>query len=243
MAALCFLSACTPAPEPRLSGAATAPAAEAPAGAAPMPGPARGRQMAAVRENQACEGCHEDVAREWRGSLHQRADLEPAYRRAFAIEPMPFCRSCHAPEATPTEPEGEEVAALGVGCVTCHVTSGAGVHAAPWAGAGAPPAAPHAVIRDARFAGADACASCHEFAFPTARGRRLADLMQSTVTEHRASKAAAQPCVGCHMPGAPGRRSHAFVGSRDAGFVRSAVRVEAARLSPTRVAISIAPTA
>ena len=267
-AALWLLGACAPAPEtPRLSSAApageaaaTAPEAEDPAGGAPMPGPARGRQMAAVRDNQACEGCHEDVAREWRGSLHQRADLEPAYRRAFAIEPMPFCRSCHAPEATPTEPEGEEVAALGVGCVTCHVTRGAGVLAAPWAGAGAPPAAPHAVIRDARFAGADACASCHEFAFPMARGRQLADLMQSTVTEHRASTAAAEPCAGCHMPregggeaGLPGgdvargaaapRRSHAFVGSRDAGFVRSAVRVEAARVSPTRVAISIAPTA
>jgi hypothetical protein len=155
--------------------------------------------------------------------------------------------------------------------VTCHVTTDDGVLAAPSPGGAPPSAAPHPLIRDERFARADACASCHEFAFPAARGRRPEDLMQSTVTEHRASRAAAEPCAGCHMPavarelsggardrGVPtlsgegatpspapalpaGGRSHAFNGSRDADFVRSAVRVAAARISPTRVAISLAP--
>ncbi|WP_438035575.1 multiheme c-type cytochrome [Sorangium sp. So ce204] len=251
--------ACAAAPDApaRPAGDVEAPAGGALPGAAeaarvPMPGPARARLGAAVIANRACEGCHEEVAREWRASLHHRANTEPAYRRAFAIEPMPFCRACHAPEARPEEPEPEALGALGVGCVTCHVTTDgegelagqavAPVLAAPWAGRGAPPAAPHAVIRDARFGGADACAACHEFAFPTARGRSAAELMQSTVIEHRASPAADQPCAACHMPRGPGgRRGHGFAGSRDEALVRSAVAVTARRLSATRVAVTLAP--
>ena len=59
----------------------------------PMPGPARRRLLAAVAENAACESCHDEEAKEWRGSYHQRANVDPAYRRAFAIEPSPFCLS------------------------------------------------------------------------------------------------------------------------------------------------------
>ncbi|WP_438020920.1 multiheme c-type cytochrome [Sorangium sp. So ce315] len=247
--------ACAAAPDrPDRAGAPPASQAAAAAGAAQpprpaMPTPARGRLDAAVAANRACEGCHDEAAREWRASLHRSANTEPAYRRAFAIEPMPFCRGCHAPEAVPVEPEPEAVGALGVGCVTCHVTAAssadasAGVLAAPWTRPGPPPAAPHPVVRDARFAGAAACASCHEFSFPTARGgRRPEDLMQSTLTEHRRSPAADRPCADCHMPaGAAGRRSHAFVGSRDPAFVRSAVSVSARRTSAAAVEITLAP--
>lgn len=223
-------------------------AAEAPAR---MPTPARARRDAAVAANQACEGCHEEVAREWRASLHRAANTEPAYRRAFAIEPMPFCRSCHAPEASSTEPEAEAVGALGIGCVTCHVTANdtlpgpgaAPVLAAPWTRPGSPPAAPHGVIRDARFARADACAACHEFAFPTARGLSAAEMMQLTITEHRASPAADRSCADCHMlaSGDGRRRSHEFPGSRDEALVRSAVAVEARRVSATRIAVTLSP--
>lgn len=104
-------------------------------------GPARARNQEAVIAQHACEACHLAEAAEWRVSLHHTADVEPSYRRAFAIEPLPFCRGCHAPEASPEEPETEAVAALGVGCVTCHVTNGA-VLAAPWTGASVPPPAP-----------------------------------------------------------------------------------------------------
>jgi hypothetical protein len=88
----------------------------------PMPGPARRRLAAAVKENAACEACHDDVAKEWRGSYHQRANIDPAYRRAFAAEPSAFCSSCHAPEADPLKEPPTAVSALGVACVTCHVT-------------------------------------------------------------------------------------------------------------------------
>jgi hypothetical protein len=202
-----------------------------------MPRPARARRGAAVEENGACEGCHREIAEEWRASLHHRADVEPSYRRAFAIEPMAFCRGCHAPEAIPDQQESEAEVALGVGCVTCHVTAKGQILAAP----GPARPAPHAVVREARFASAAACASCHEFAFPTARGRAPAELMQATVTEHRGSPASARACAACHMPrAASGRKSHAFLASRDPETLRRAVEVQAERTSPTAVRLTLA---
>ena len=217
----------------------------APTGAATppldMPGPARAREEQAVTANAACEACHPAEAAEWRRSLHRTADLEPSYRRAFAVEPLPFCRGCHAPEADPDAPESEAVAALGVGCVTCHVTNG-DVLAAPWTGPGAPPPAPHPVARDARFATDAACARCHEFGFPGTLGRDPGEKMQWTVTEHARSGAAATACAGCHMPRhAAGRRSHTFAASRDPAVLAAAVHIEARRVDAGRVSVVLSP--
>ncbi len=74
-----------------------------------------------VAMNQRCESCHETIASEWRGSLHQRAHVDLSYQLQFAMEPFPFCTGCHAPEANPTKAVPPELSALGVGCVTCHV--------------------------------------------------------------------------------------------------------------------------
>src|SRR6185436_5578534 len=103
-----------------------------------MPGPFTLARAAllhgeAPARNAACEGCHADVAAEHRGSLHQRSQEDPAYQRAFSREPRPFCQRCHAPEADPLSPVPPELAALGTGCVTCHLTGDAGVLAAPLA--------------------------------------------------------------------------------------------------------------
>lgn len=65
------------------------------------PGPGHARLEAAVVANRACETCHADVAAEWSGSLHHRAGIEPAYLRSFAVEPLPFCRSCHVLKGQP----------------------------------------------------------------------------------------------------------------------------------------------
>ena len=204
-----------------------------------MPGPARARESAAVRENAACERCHEDVAKSWRTSLHRQSNTNAAYQRSFALEPMPFCRSCHAPEAEPSREESAEVSELGVGCVTCHVTTAGEVLAAPGSSKAH---SPHGIVRDARFAEPAACARCHEFAFPGRVPRSEADLMQSTVSEHRTSAAATIACAGCHMPrDASGKKSHAFVSSRDVSFVKRAVSVSAERSAPTRVKILLAP--
>lgn len=227
-------------------GCAAAPAAppESPERRTGMPTPGRGRLEAAVVSNAECEHCHASEAREWRASLHARANEEPTYRRAFELEPLPFCRRCHAPEAVPTEQESAAVSALGVGCVTCHVT-GDGVLAAPRDDAHAV-RAPHAITRDPRFGGVQACASCHEFSFPTAPPRhppRDAELMQSTVREHAASPANERSCADCHMPrGSGGRRSHAFAASRVPAIVQSAATVEARRTGPSRVQVTVSPT-
>jgi hypothetical protein len=100
-------------------------------------------------------------------------------------------------------------------------------------------------VREAAFAGAGACASCHEFSFPDPERRVRRELMQSTASEHRASPFAHTACAGCHMPrvaDAPGRahRSHRFAASRDAAFLRSAARVTATRLADGVVEVRIA---
>jgi hypothetical protein len=203
---------------------------------ASMPGPMQRRGESAVAINATCEACHADAAREWSASLHRRANVEPAYQRAFAIEPMPFCRSCHAPEAEPHEVPSEAVSALGVGCVTCHLTGDA-VLAAPRADARE---APHPVLRSPSFGAPDACASCHQFRFPGRAGNDPDDFMQTTIFEHRASQARDRSCADCHMPvDAAGRRSHAFTSSRDPDRVRAAVRVLATRTTASTVSVRL----
>lgn len=207
-----------------------------------MPGPDRGRLSAAVKENAECERCHGDVAAEWSASLHHSADTEPAYRVSFDIEPLPFCRSCHAPEAIADEEEPADVRDLGVGCVTCHVTAPGTVLAAPRDPAIPSRQSPHRVVRDTRFAGAGACAGCHEFAFPGREVRAREDLMQGTIAEHAESPARDRACAECHMPSAGGRRkNHRFTMSRDADSVRKAVHITAQRVDATHVRVSLTP--
>jgi Cytochrome c554 and c-prime len=204
-----------------------------------MPRPARARGEVAARINAECERCHLAEAQQWRGSLHQRANVEPAYRRAFQLEPQPFCRSCHAPEADPMAAASETLSHLGVGCVSCHLEGDAVLATATPRSA---ERAPHALLREPRFGRADACAGCHEFPFPTARSRNDGDMMQTTVREHARSAEAGRSCAACHMPPDDrGRPSHAFVASRDPAQVRSAVDVAAVRIDAQRVRVTLTP--
>jgi hypothetical protein len=208
-----------------------------------LPGPApRGRSADdALASNRACEGCHQEIATEWRASFHARSHTDAAYQRAFATEPLAFCQACHAPEADPNQPVPATAAQIGVGCVTCHVV-GAGVLAGSSVQQGQ--SAPHLVLRDARLTGSAACAGCHEFAFPDRSARSRPELMQATLTEHEKSRQSASACATCHMPttsqrGAP-HRSHAFAGGHDAELVQSAVAVTAER-SPSGARITLTP--
>ncbi|MDC0681786.1 multiheme c-type cytochrome [Sorangium atrum] len=198
-----------------------------------MPVPEPPRSLDPVAVNRDCERCHAEIAREWRGSKHQRAYVDAPFQAALAKEPLPFCRGCHAPEARSSRPPPPERAELGVACVTCHVVDGAPL-AAPAPGGedqGSPspasssspsspasPSVPHPVLRDPRFASAAACGGCHEFAFPDHAARRAPEPMQLTLTEHAASAYADVPCARCHMPlaghGPSAHRSHAFASSR-----------------------------
>jgi hypothetical protein len=222
---------------------ATAPAASAAAPAlAVMPGPApRGRNSeTASALNATCTGCHQEIAAEWRASFHARAQRDEAYQRAFALEPLPFCQGCHAPETDAFQSVPEAAADLGVGCVTCHVTD-EHVLATPNATNPTREAVPHALTRAPEFAGAGACAKCHEFAFPDVALRGQPELMQATASEHEHSDARGVACATCHMPsvgdGPTRHRSHAFPGGHDADFVKGALSVRAERCENDRVCL------
>jgi len=211
-----------------------------------MPAPApqhRSGDVAAV--NASCESCHTEIAAEWKSSLHRQAHTDPVYQRALAIEPLSFCQACHAPEADPKKPVPNAIGALGVGCVTCHLT-GNDVLAVPKIGATNSVTA-HGIVRDNRFATPAACGACHEFAFPDAGKRSKPELMQSTISEHAASKNSQSSCADCHMPfvpdniGSKKHRSHVFDASRNPTMVRQAVTIQVVRTGPTTAQVTLTP--
>lgn len=208
--------------------------------AGPLPRPNRRRLGAAVTLNATCEGCHRAEAAEWRRSRHRAAHTNAAYQRALAIEPSAFCRACHAPEADPRRPPPPAIGAMGIGCVTCHVIDDGAVLAAPSPRSGGEEIAPHRVRRSPAFGASGACAACHEFHFPAARGDDDGSLMQTTAREHARSKSADRSCADCHMPRVEGRRSHTFAEVRDPAWLGDHLRVTAARTAEDRLQITIA---
>ncbi len=169
-------------------------------------------------------------------SRHRLAHDNAEYQAALRREPKSarvFCTRCHAPEGV----GGAEH--VGVGCVTCHVPLGP-VLASPTRSAAGAPA--HPVLRLAEMQNGEACARCHEFAFPppNEKGR-----MQRTMTEHRVAAGMTLGCNGCHMPmvgkGSKRHRSHAFPGGHDAALVKSSLDVKASRSTAARVSIRLTP--
>lgn len=159
------------------------------------------------RENEDCARCHAEIAREWSASLHKSSFDDPLFLAAYAIEPLAFCRGCHAPEADAAREPSADARSVGVACTTCHEQGG---HIVGGTARDAD-ARGHAVVADARMSTTGACASCHEFDFPEVPGAP----MQSTVSEHASSTYASTSCQECHMPvrrDAAGRdyRAHDF---------------------------------
>ncbi|MFO0617290.1 MAG: multiheme c-type cytochrome [Polyangiaceae bacterium] len=201
-------------------------------GALPLPGPApRHREAAAAQKlNDGCVGCHAEIGAEWKASMHAAAYEDPVFKKAYAIEPLGFCRNCHAPEGDPDAGLSDEAAALGVGCVTCHVQNDeiVGAHGSPGK------EGVHPTTKDARLATADACAGCHEFDFPDQPGK----FMQGTIGEHARSKFAKTACADCHMAKSGAHLDHRFRVAGDAKTLRSAVKVRAARPAPDTVRLT-----
>ena len=252
----CFLAGCiredvvndgqaTSAPMPpavsavELAPVDVVPAADVPAApGVPMPRPYRKRLDAAVALNATCIACHADEAKQWQGSHHQQANVNPAYRKAFAIEPSPFCRGCHAPEADPRVDPPKAVSELGVGCVTCHVTEEGFVLAAASPGDAAA-RAPHPLRRSTAFSQTGGCSGCHEFRFPMGMGNDDGQFMQTTAREHLRSPAAGKACADCHMPRVEGRRSHAFAEVRDPVWLRNNLHVKAERAEDDTLRVTL----
>lgn len=200
-----------------------------------LPRAARSSAADPVEENRLCEGCHIEIAAEWRASQHRSSFTDPTFQKALAIEDTAFCRGCHAPEA-PGPDGSKEAQAIGVGCVTCHLAADV-VMAAPAPGISF---APHRADRSEVFATAAACAGCHEFAFDDEARREAPLPMQATVTEHAASEHATSACADCHMPRtASGHRSHDFASTRDPDAHRRAVAVRAERTGETSVRLHL----
>ena len=214
------------------SAASASPATAASAGSFRAPGGAD-----PVRANAECGACHVAIAAEHAASEHRTAFTDPAFQRALALEPFPFCRSCHATEADPAVPPSAPLAALGVSCAACH-----GDPRAPLA-AHASPSSPHAITVDATFATDAVCARCHQFLFPDGQRRTTPQLFQRTMNEHAASPFAATSCADCHLPKSNGHRSHALASSRDPRAIKAAVKIEARRATSGpagRVVITLA---
>jgi hypothetical protein len=177
-----------------------------------------------VAANASCEACHADIWAEWRGSQHAGSWDDPVFLAAYAIEPLAFCRSCHAPEA-PLEDTASPARHLGVGCITCHAPAGTTAGRAH-------------VSFEPRGADAEGCAGCHQFEFPEPQEAA----MQSTVEEHAASPERDQTCASCHMPRRSGERphlDHRFAVQGDEALLRSAVRAEARRDHARVIEVSV----
>lgn len=195
------------------------------------------RADADMLSDRACIECHPDEAAQWRGSPHQTSFVEWTFQAAIAREPRAYCRACHAPLSNGGGKVSDAAAEIGVGCTSCHVREG-NILASP--GTDGPEVAPHPVTRTAALSEVDACAGCHEFDFPDTLLRDRPLTMQRTIIEHAGSRFADVTCVGCHMPREEdGQRSHAFFASRDPDLVRAAVEVDAVRISPTVVQITL----
>jgi hypothetical protein len=195
--------------------------------------------------NEGCEGCHSAIAKEWRSSLHQQAWHDPVFQKALAIEPEPFCRGCHAPEADAAGEPPKAAQDIGVGCVTCHVQGEKIVGSRSLAGS----KEGHPVVGDARLGTTDACASCHQFDFPRVKGLP----MQSTLEEHASSSFANTSCQSCHMTAVDGasadsdkspgqkHRSHDFSVIADKSMIQKAATATAARSGGQKIVVTISP--
>lgn len=175
--------------------------------------------------------------------MHHRAWQNEYFVRAYAAEPLAFCRKCHAPGADPKAEPTEAAREAGVGCTTCHVVPAGivGVHAMAAKEGG------HEVLGDARIATTAACASCHEFAFPGPPGADVGR-MQDTLGEHARSAASTSTCQDCHMPrvrstGGGAHRGHDFRVQGDREAMAKAVVVEKAEIHEGELHLDLAPGA
>jgi len=172
-----------------------------------------------------CGGCHATQSAEWDESMHHASFSSPDFQASYREEPLPFCVGCHAPRKA--DLGMAEGAARGIDCASCHPHADEHDRAARVSHAAARDTAPHEV-RD--------CATCHELTSPGS-----GTFLQSTASEHRASRAHEIPCASCHMPEHErGKHDHRFRVSRDARFLSHAIALRDVRREPEGVVLTLA---
>jgi hypothetical protein len=161
---------------------------------------------------QGCAACHPQVADRWASGPHA---VGPTEALLEAARGRPACLSCHLPLASQHDTlyayEGGHLdrpvpqqntafqatlAIEGVTCAACHVRDGAVVVPTEAAAAAA---APHPMVFAERLATSEACAACHQLAWPGAD-----QPLYDTFGEWERSGFAQMgiTCQGCHMLGA-----------------------------------------
>ncbi len=194
-------------------------------------------------ESMSCARCHATIAREWAGSRHALAWIDPHYQAEIAKLRRPErCHGCHIPEPLHAGDFGQEPRARerrqhhGIDCRACH-DGPDGAVLGPW---GADTYA-HVSVRSESFTEEGAsrlCIACHATHIGPVIG-----IAKDFVATRQAERG--KSCVGCHMapvsrPTAadpdedepsPERagRSHALQTPRDPAFLRQAFALSATR--------------
>ncbi|MHC4838817.1 MAG: multiheme c-type cytochrome [Planctomycetota bacterium] len=176
-----------------------------------------------LRSASQCLDCHSGVAAEWDASQHRNAFLNPEVRKLSNDFQNQECIACHAPRPVLSFEPGERVLArqseraLGVDCLTCHLTPEGGVAASS---PNFDPEAPCRPQHVPRMASVDLCASCHN--------------QHGTVDQWRAAppELKRNNCNDCHMPvawreGGVKGRAHLFHGGHDLATLQAAVTLDA----------------
>ncbi|MSR75153.1 MAG: hypothetical protein EXS14_06775 [Planctomycetes bacterium] len=187
-----------------------------------------------------CTKCHEDVCKEWEGTLHAQSWTDPVFQAAIAelADKGESCAPCHAPQELMLQGMGKlplprkNDREVGVNCVTCHMKGNRYLGPYDSTGHGG-------VDADDGYRKADMCLSCH--------GQPQARAEHDQGTSYLAGTAAKEgrTCQSCHMPavqrklvtsptikekytiGEQACRVHAFSGARRGVVVRGAAELKA----------------
>lgn len=199
---------------------------------------------------EECRPCHEEIYREWSGSMHAHAWTEPYFQVDYRYDgSQQICLNCHTPLANqqenlvlgfrdrekfkpilaPNPHFDPELRDEGVTCAVCHVRGGRII--GPFNSG----RAPHPVEVDTSMSsGMKPCERCH-----VASGERWDTFYAipacGTVVEiERGGKR--PDCIGCHLPGVvrpaakglPTRkgRMHLFRGGHSPEWVKKALQVK-----------------
>jgi nitrate/TMAO reductase-like tetraheme cytochrome c subunit len=162
---------------------------------------------------QACGRCHERVYKDWKGTLHEEAWLDPVYRLSAGNPSKLECRGCHSMEPILAREISSDVSYRpvyrtwqqeeGVNCIACHGLADGSVAASRDL-----PNAPCRPRRDDRLRSVTFCGACHN---PS----------HLVVDEWSRSKSG-KSCIDCHAV-RDGKFSHRMHGVQEPDFVKQAL--------------------